>query len=1053
MEKNLRKALLAVFMTWSTVSQLQAQAVIFPQIEQPGTAVATSTDGSYQLSNSLFTATFTKADGVLLFGGSDELHLNSGTELFKITLGDGTVVPASGMTLGEVTVEPLTGVDSAVKGSHRFNGQQIVADFTYGNLSLEWRAVLRDGSHYLRTELDITSSADQTMTNIIPMLYTMNTTTGGIPAVVGNTRGAVLASDKLFAGLETPMGINSVRNGSFTGYNAWTTGSFSDIYDGEVPEGIVGLKTVKKKYEYFGGYGAYGDAISASNVVAYQGKLQFNETGDYVITFQYTSGDHRLNMVGVDLLGDNGNVVACDYHSGITGDDTYANTYTVSVTSPGIYTVRYFVETLTEVVGSSGTISYSKSVSVPVVSTVNIQGLWSRATTLAAGKTWNVSAVVGLIAEDQARRSFLAYSERERAVPWRPFPLYNSWYELNIDRNNASDPANNMQTSAAVDVLNQWKSNLFDAQGVGVKSFVWDDGWDNYQTWECHENFDFTEPSTIAKGMGAGTGVWLSPVGGYGVSGEARRNYWSSLGGMELSNPDYYEVFKNAASRFITEYNGNFFKFDGISEQASAVGPDTDETGEEDAEGIISMERDMRALEADVFLNTTVGTWASPFWYHFTDATWRQETDYGEIGNGSTDREKWITFRDRLVYQNYVQNSPLCPINTLMTHGFILTANGDVSTDMGYEGVLRELRCAFACGSGMVELYCDYSLMNSINNGALWADLAECITWQEKNKDVLPDIHWVGGSPWDGSTENVYGWASWNGAKATIALRNGSTSTKTYTTTLREILEIPAYITDANITLSKAFSHTQEDLSGLNTGEAIHIDTELTLTLSASSVYVFDGVQSDVETEEPGTETPDPVTVTREVNIPAGDLFGTCILPFNASLPNGLKAYECSTVENSVLTLTQVYNLVANTPYILYSSNGINTTFTGTVLDETVNEVSKGLLTGYALEGQEVSFSSTQYVMQNQGEGTMFYNAGGMTFAIPAGKCYLTVPDVSTRALRLSFGPTGLELVEYDDDKSDADNQIFDLFGRPVKDMIPGNIYIIEGRKRLYISE
>lgn len=56
-----------------------------------------------------------------------------------------------------------------------------------------------------------------------------------------------------------------------------------------------------------------------------------------------------------------------------------------------------------------------------------IKGMWSRNTTLAQGNTWKVSAVVGLIAQsgsssdpkytDQSRRSFLAYSERERAVP------------------------------------------------------------------------------------------------------------------------------------------------------------------------------------------------------------------------------------------------------------------------------------------------------------------------------------------------------------------------------------------------------------------------------------------------------------------------------------------------------------------------------------------------------------------------------------------------------------------------------------------------------------
>ena len=224
-----------------------------------------------------------------------------------------------------------------------------------------------------------------------------------------------------------------------------------------------------------------------------------------------------------------------------------------------------------------------------------------------------------------------------------------------------------------------------------------------------------------------------------------------------------------------------------------------------------------------------------------------------------------------------------------MTHGFILadyyTEEGMLwwkekkyvaSTDWSYDAVLREMRCAFACGSGMVELYCDYDLMNSINNGALWADLAECIRWQEEMKDVLPDIHWVGGCPYDGSAHNIYGWASWNGKKATLALRNGGTSAQSYTTTLREVLEIPEYVTGVSITLSKSFSHSQADLSGLPTGSAIDIDTQFTVTLPASSVYVFDGQQFPETTfeaveEEPEPEPePEPVVVATPVINPNG---------------------------------------------------------------------------------------------------------------------------------------------------------------------------------------
>jgi len=247
----------------------------------------------------------------------------------------------------------------------------------------------------------------------------------------------------------------------------------------------------------------------------------------------------------------------------------------------------------------------------------------------------------------------------------------------------------------------------------------------------------------------------------------------------------------------------------------------------------------VREVRPDVFLNTTVGTWASPFWFQFTDAVWRQENDFGTIGNQGTDRERWITYRDRLVYQNFVQNSPLCPINSMMTHGFILTDFGNTATDRNYDGIVRELRCAFACGSGQVELYADYALLNSIKQGALWGEVAECIKWQRRNADVLPDVHWVGGNPWDGQRANVYGWAAWNGKKCTLCLRNPSVSTQTFKTTLRKALDIPDYI-HTQIYLTSPF--TQKKLSGIGTEIPIDIDLELTLRLSPSSVYVYDGV-------------------------------------------------------------------------------------------------------------------------------------------------------------------------------------------------------------------
>lgn len=672
-----------------------AQAVIFPQKKQPGVAKITQKSNSYQLANKVLKASFINTGGKLYFNGCSELGLQPSTELFKVLLGDGKTITASEMKLEDVKMVTLAENPSAATASLRYAGKALEARFTYEELSIVWRAVLRNGSHYLRTEMDIQAAKDLPMKGIVAMNYLVAKNSAyTAPEVVGNTRGAILASNHIFAGLETPMGLNSCK--------------------------------------------------------------------------------------------DEGNAT-------------------------------------------------------------HIEGLWRRNTTLKAGKTWNISSVVGLVAPKQLRRSFLAYSERERAVAWRPYPVYISWYELNIDRNNAQAPSykGNMTVEQCADVVSHWKTHFYDKCQMAPKAFVWDDGWDQYGIWTFNPNFPngFDEPANEAKKMGTGIGAWLGPVGGYGQSGEYRRAYWRSKGGMQLSNEDYYNFFIRCCTNMIDRYDFRFFKFDGISAQASAIGPDEGTRGEENAEAIISIERAVRQKRPDIFLNTTVGTWASPFWFHFTDAVWRQEGDYGEAGDQGTDRERWITYRDRLVYQNFIQRSPVCPINTLMTHGFILSRWGAVSKNMDYDGIVREMRCAFACGSGMVELYNDYKLMDEIkdnqgNAGALWKDLAECIKWQQEQADVLPDAHWVGGNPWDGKKANVYGWAAWNGKKSVLTLRNPSTSAQTFTTTLREALDIPAYVR-GKITLTHAFN--QAELDGMPINKAIDIDTPLVLNLPGSSVFIYNG--------------------------------------------------------------------------------------------------------------------------------------------------------------------------------------------------------------------
>ena len=925
-------------------------AVLYPaQQEAVGVAKIEEKEGVYTLSNNVLAASFMRLGDAIYFAGSEAMDLVAGTEPFTVAFGAGDNVAASAMTLKSLKVESLEANPNAVGGVEHFAGKALVANYEYTykekTVSIVWRAVLRDGSHYLRTEMELYGEDDVDMFNVIPMIYNVDTkAAGSTPKVIGNTRGAVLMSNKIFAGLETPTAYNTVggATGEEDNWNLTTTlDAVALTANSWVQLTQEEAEAVKRVEEATG--------ATYPNLLAYkQTNVELKKGQKIETKVEYKSGNHRLNFGGADLVASNGDIVASDYHKGYSGSAHDKNVFTIVVPADGTYTIRVFVENKSESIDATSQLTtkiYTAKEGV-VINTdiVGIQGRWSRNTTLEQGETWKVAAVVGLIAQDgteadenihntQKRRSFLAYSERERAVPWRAVPVYISWYELNINRNNAApgQEHTNMVADQVLDVLDHWKSDFYNRYGMAPKMFVIDDGWDTYGEWNFHAGFpnEMRDIAASAKEMdGAGVGAWLGPVGGYGQSGNYRRDYWNNTrtGGMQLSNPDYYAAFKKAAHNLVKNQGDNytFFKFDGISAQFSAVGPDNGDTGNENAEGIIRLERYVREeLREDIFFNTTVGTWASPFWYQISDATWRQENDHGRLGNNSINRENWITYRDELVYRNYVTNSPICPINTLMTHGFILTKFGPPAGDSReYINVRNELRCAFLCGSGMVELYNDYDLMNSINGGALWADLAECIAWQERNSDVLPDAHWVGGNP----NGDIYGWASWNGTKSTLALRNGGNDAKTYKFTLRQALNIPANV-KGSIILRSSFAE-QAALEGLTEGTAINIDTELTVKLPGSSVYAFDGIDATAT-----INAVEQITLTTENN-----------------------ATEFAT--NHTLVISATVNEDATFPVVKWSSsdNEVATVVAGLVMPKKVGEVT---ITATAADGSGMTASVT----------------------------------------------------------------------------------------------
>lgn len=157
-----------------------------------------------------------------------------------------------------------------------------------------------------------------------------------------------------------------------------------------------------------------------------------------------------------------------------------------------------------------------------------------------------------------------------------------------------------------------------------------------------------------------------------GITRNFKKDPNNRIANFELSNPEYFNAFVGRCADMVKNYDMRYFKFDGISTKFHAKGPGA----QEDCEGIPNVLAALRKERPDIYLNTTVGTWASPFWFFHSDCVWRQENDFDHVGNMGDARDRWLTYRDRLVYEVFVEGAPLFPINSVMIHGTIITKNG-----------------------------------------------------------------------------------------------------------------------------------------------------------------------------------------------------------------------------------------------------------------------------------------------------------------------------------------------------------------------------------------
>ena len=405
-----------------------------------------------------------------------------------------------------------------------------------------------------------------------------------------------------------------------------------------------------------------------------------------------------------------------------------------------------------------------------------------RSLPLKAGQSVAYASVIGLAPQGQERRAVLAYVERERAHPYRPFLQYNSWYDIGYF-SKYSEPA-------ALDAVEAYGRELAKARGVKMDSFLFDDGWDDSATlWGFHAGFPdgFAKVRAAAEAIGAEPGVWMSPWGGYGPPKQDRLGYGkqqgfeTNEGGFALSGPKYYARFRQVCLDMLARQGVNQFKFDGTGNADSVV---KGSAFDSDFDAALALIQDLRTEKPDLYVNLTTGTYPSPFWLFTADSIWRGGEDHDFAGVG-TWRQRWITYRDADTYQGVAQAGPLFPLNAVMLHGLVYARHArHLDTDPAHD-FTDEVHAFFGSGTQVQELYITPSLLRPED----WDTLVEAARWARERAGVLVDTHWIGGDP---RLLEPYGWAAWSPDLAVLTLRNPSDKPQRFDLDPARALELPA---------------------------------------------------------------------------------------------------------------------------------------------------------------------------------------------------------------------------------------------------------------------
>lgn len=170
----------------------------------------------------------------------------------------------------------------------------------------------------------------------------------------------------------------------------------------------------------------------------------------------------------------------------------------------------------------------------------------------------------------------------------------------------------------------------------------------------------------------------------------------------------------------------------------------------------------------------------------------------------------------------------------------------------------------------------------------------------------------------------------------------------------------------------------------------------------------------------------------------------TLVLPFEASIPDGVKAYKLTGVNgNKIQTEELTGKLPANTPVLVNADKG-DYKFTSTTMASQDIVPQAGLLTGSWL-GETVA--QDNYVLQMQNGQVAFYPVKSDDIALKPRQAYLTLPVTALKANKLTIDFSGATAIKNIERGRTADDTIYNAAGQRVEKMTAPGLYIKNGKK------